>query len=186
MIKDGKSEKKFTNGQTSFCIKKLENELYWHKKSPSPITCRTSSRFTFSETEYHENEIKLLHEKLRELTTETTTMKSFVTEHILLVKNSVNDKFSNNIQLQKKSNEKHLTGEIRHLIEKNKIKNCIIQTLMENQNSLLKRIESIDGNYSESFSTQHAQSDNFITPRNNVKNRFVKVLRLTQETSFSH
>ena len=113
-------------------------------------------------------------------------MKSFVTEHILLVKNSVNDKFSNNIQLQKKSNEKHLTGEIRHLIEKNKIKNCIIQTLMENQNSLLKRIESIDGNYSESFSTQHAQSDNFITPRHNVKNRFVKVLRLTQETSFSH
>ena len=42
---------------------------------------------------------------------------------------------------------------------------------MENQNNLLKRIKSIDGNHSKMFSTQHAQSDNFITPRHYVKNR---------------
>ena len=42
---------------------------------------------------------------------------------------------------------------------------------MENQNDLLRRIKSIDGNHSEMFSTQHAQSDNFITPRHYVKNR---------------
>ena len=41
-------------------------------------------------------------------------MKFFVIEQILLVKNSVNDKFGNNTQLQKKSDEKHLTEEIRH------------------------------------------------------------------------
>ena len=36
---------------------------------------------------------------------------------------------------------------------------------MENQINLLKRIKSIDGNHIEMFSTQHAQSDNFITPK---------------------
>ena len=41
---------------------------------------------------------------------------------------------------------------------------------MENQNNLLKRIKSIDGNHSEMFSMQHAQSDNFITPRHYFKN----------------
>ena len=74
-------------------------------------------------------------------------MKSFVIEQILLVKNSVNDKFGNNRQLQERSNEKYLTEEIRHLREENKTKNCIIQTLMENQNNLLKRIKSIDRNH---------------------------------------
>ena len=73
--------------------------------------------------------------------------------------------------MQEKPNEKYLTEEIRHLREENKTKNCIIQTLMENQNNLLKRIKSIDENHSEMCSTQHAQSDNFITPRHYVKNR---------------
>ena len=80
-------------------------------------------------------------------------MKSFVIEQILLVRNTVNHKFGNNKQLQGKSNEKYLNKEIRHLREENKTK---IQTLMENQNNLLKRIKSIDGNHSEMFSTQHA------------------------------
>ena len=93
-------------------------------------------------------------------------MKSFVIEQILLVKNSVNDKFGNNTQLQEKSNEKYLTEEIRHLREESKTKNSIIQV----QNNLLKLIKSIDGNHKEMFSTQHAQSDNFITNRNYVKN----------------
>ena len=71
-------------------------------------------------------------------------MKSFAIEQILLVKNSVNDKFNNNTQLQEKSNKKYLTEEIRHLTEENKTKNCIIQALIENQNNLLKRIKSTD------------------------------------------
>ena len=50
-------------------------------------------------------------------------MKSFVIEQILLIKNSVNDDLGNNTQLQEKSNEKHLTEEIRHLREESKIKN---------------------------------------------------------------
>ena len=98
-------------------------------------------------------------------------IKSFVIEQILLVKNSVNDKFDNNTQFQEKSNEKYLTKEIHHLREENKTKNCIIQTLMKNQNNLLKRIKSIDGNHAKMFSMQHAQSDNFITPRHYVNNR---------------
>ena len=51
MIVDGKLEKKCTNGQTSFYIKKLENELsrktdesILTQKSPSPIKCRTPSQ----------------------------------------------------------------------------------------------------------------------------------------------
>ena len=80
-------------------------------------------------------------------------MKSFVIEQILLVRNTVNHKFGNNTQLQGKSNEKYLNKEIRHLREENKTK---IQTLMENQNNLLKLIKSIDGNHSEMLSTQHA------------------------------
>ena len=92
-------------------------------------------------------------------------MKFFVTEQILLIKNSVNDKFGNNTQLQDKSNEKYLTEEIFHLRVENTTKNCIIQTLMGNQNNLLKRFKSIDGNYSEMSSTQHAQSEKFITPK---------------------
>ena len=71
-------------------------------------------------------------------------MKSFAIEQILLVKNSVNDKFNNNTQLQEKSNKKYLTEEIRHLTEENKTKNCIIQALIENQNNLLKRIKFTD------------------------------------------
>ena len=122
--------------------------------------------YTFTETEYHENNITSLYEKLKEPTTEMTAMKSFVIKKkFLLVKNSVNDKFGNNTQLQEKSNEKYLTKENRHLREENKTKNCITQTLMENQINLLKRIKSIDGNHIEMFSTQHAQSDNFITPK---------------------
>ena len=77
----------------------------------------------------------------------------------------MNDKFGNNTQLQEKSNEKYLTKKNLHLREENKTKNCITQTLMENQINLLKRIKSIDGNHIEMFSTQHAQSDNFITPK---------------------
>ena len=98
-------------------------------------------------------------------------MKSFVIEQILHIINSEEDKLGNNAQLQEKSNEKHLTEEIRHSREDNKTKNCIIQTLTENQNNLLKRIKSIDGNHSEILSTQHAQSDNSITPRHYFKNR---------------
>ena len=71
--------------------------------------------------------------------------------------------------MQEKSDGKHLTEDIRHLREESKTKNCIIQTLMENQNNLLKRIKSIDENQSEMFSTQHAQRDNFITPRHYIK-----------------
>ena len=48
MIVDGKLEKKCTNGQTSFYIKKFENELsrktgtsILANKSPSSIICRT-------------------------------------------------------------------------------------------------------------------------------------------------
>ena len=103
------------------------------------------------------------------LATEIKATKSFVIEQVLLVKNSVNDKLGKNTQLQEKSNEKHLTAEILHLREESKTKNCIIQTLMENQNNLLKRIKSIDENQSEMFSTQHAQRDNFITPRHYIK-----------------
>ena len=64
---------------------------------------------------------------------------------------------------------------------------CIIQTLMENQNNLLKRIKSIDGNHSEMFSTQHTQSEKFFTTRNYIKNRDTRksFTRLTQETSSS-
>ena len=58
IIVDGKLEKKCTNGQRSFYIKKLENSLP-HKtdtsllaqKSPSPIIFKTPSQFTFTETE---------------------------------------------------------------------------------------------------------------------------------------
>ena len=71
--------------------------------------------------------------------------------------------------MQEKSNEKYPTEEIRHLREE-KTKKCIIQTLMENQSNLPKRIKSIDGNHSEMFSMQHAQSDNFITPRHHFEN----------------
>ena len=87
MIVDEKLEKKCSNGQTSFYIKKLENELsrttnssLLAQKSPSPITCRTPSQLTFTETEYHQNEITTLYEKLRETTTEMKAMKSFVIE----------------------------------------------------------------------------------------------------------
>ena len=140
------------------------------QKCLSPIICKTPSQLTFSDIEYHKNEITTLYEKLREITTEMKEMKSFVREQVLLIENSVNDKLGNNAQLQEKSNEKYLIEEIRHLREENKTKNCIIQTLMENQNNLLNRIKSIDGNHSEMFSTQHAQSNNFITPRHYSKN----------------
>ena len=85
------------------------------QKSSSPIIFRTPSQLTFIETEYHKNEITSLYEQLRELTTEMKAMKSFEIEQILLVKNSVNDKFGNNTQLQETSNEKYLTEGIRHL-----------------------------------------------------------------------
>ena len=41
---------------------------------------------------------------------------------------------------------------------------------MENQNNILKRVKSIDGNYLEMFPPHYAQSDNFINPRHYVKN----------------
>ena len=96
----------------------------------------------------------------------------------------MNDKLSNNAQLEEKSNEKYLIEEIRHLREENKAKNCIIQTLVENQNNLLNGIKSIDGNHS-----QHTQSNNFTlkTAPNITLNivMLVKVLRLKQGTSSS-
>ena len=82
--------------------------------------------------------------------------------------------------MQEKSNEKDPTEEIRHLREE-KTKNCITGTLMENQSNLLKRIKSIEGNHSEMFSMQQAQSDNFITPRRYFKNSDARK-RFTIET----
>ena len=58
------------------------------------------SQLTFPETEYHQNEITALYEKLREITTEMKAMKSFVIEQILLIKNSVNEKLGDNTKLQ--------------------------------------------------------------------------------------
>ena len=52
---------------------------------------------------------------------------------------------------------------------------------MENQSDLLKRIKSIEGNHSEMFSMQQAQSDNFITPRRYFKNSDARK-RFTIET----
>ena len=52
---------------------------------------------------------------------------------------------------------------------------------MENQSNLLKRIKSIEGNHSEMFSMQEAQSDNFITPRRYFKNSDARK-RFTIET----
>ena len=67
MIVDRKLEKKCTNGQISFYIKKLENELsrktdasLLTQNSPSPVTCRTPSQLTFSDIEYHKNEVTTL------------------------------------------------------------------------------------------------------------------------------
>ena len=109
MIVDGKLEKKCANGQTSFYIKKLENELsrktdasILTQESPSPILCKTPPQLTLSETEYHKNEITTLYEKLRKITTEMKEMKSFVREQTLLLENSVNEKLGNNAQLQEK------------------------------------------------------------------------------------
>ena len=103
----GNQKKKCNDGQT-FYIKKLENDLsrktdasILTQKSPSPIICKTPSQLTFSETEYHKNEITTLYEKLREITTE---IKYFVRKQILLIENSVNDKLGYNAQLQEKSN----------------------------------------------------------------------------------
>ena len=100
--------KKYANRQTSFYLKKSENELSCKtdtsilaKKSPSPIICRTSSHLTFTKTEYHQNEITSL---CKELTREMKAMRSFVVEQVLLGKNSVNDKFGNNTQFKEKSN----------------------------------------------------------------------------------
>ena len=75
------------------------------QKSPFLIICRTPSQLTFTETEYHQNEITTLNKKLRKLTTEMKAMKYFVIEQVLLLKNSVNNKFDNNTQLQEMSNE---------------------------------------------------------------------------------
>ena len=103
-------------------ISRITDTYILVQKSPSPVICGTPSQFTFTKTKYHENELLTsLCEKLREVTTEMKTIKSFVLEQILLVKNSVN-KFGNNTQLQEKSNEKYLTEEILHLREKNKTK----------------------------------------------------------------
>ena len=41
---------------------------------------------------------------------------------------------------------------------------------MENQHNLLKHINSIDGSHPVMFSTQHAPSGNFITPKHRDKN----------------
>ena len=85
----GNQKKKCTDGQT-FYIKKLENDAsILTQKSPSPIICKTPPQLTFSDTEYHKNEITTLYEKLREITTEMKEMKSFVREQILLIENSV-------------------------------------------------------------------------------------------------
>ena len=62
MIADRKLEKKCTNGQTSFYIKKLSelsrktHTFILAQKSPSPIICRTLSHLTLIETEHHQNE----------------------------------------------------------------------------------------------------------------------------------
>ena len=74
LIIEGKLEKKCTNWQKSFYIKKLEIELSRRsdtsisaQKSPSPIICRTPSQLTFTETEYHQNEITTLYQKPRKV-----------------------------------------------------------------------------------------------------------------------
>ena len=57
---------------------------------------------------------------------------------------------------------------------------------MENQKNLMKPIQSIDGNHSEMFSTQLAQSDTIITPRHYFKNYDPrKSFTIERGTSFS-
>ena len=108
MIVDGKLGKKGTNGQTSFYIKKLENELSQKtdtyilaQTSPSPIIYRTPSQFTFTDTVYCENEITSLYKNSENQLQRLAAMKSFVIEQILLVKHLANHKFNNNSNCKK-------------------------------------------------------------------------------------
>ena len=77
-----------------------------------------------------EDKITLLEENVSVLNTEITALRSFIIEQLLVIKKTAKETSSVG---SSQSELNRLQDEITYLREKYKTKNCIIQTLLENQ-----------------------------------------------------
>ena len=76
-----------------------------------------------------EERVISLEEKISVLNTEITTLRFFIIEQLLVIKTMVKEKSTDSSVCDPNK----FSNEIKYLGEENNTKNCIIQTLIENQ-----------------------------------------------------
>ena len=76
-----------------------------------------------------EERVISLEEKISVLNTEITTLRFFIIEQLLVIKTMVKEKSTDSSVCDPNK----FSNEIKYLREENNTKNCIIQTLIENQ-----------------------------------------------------
>ena len=130
-----------TNGKSSYFIKDQNsiNEPIQPNISEqsSPSNCKTSRLVKILENQISENANMLLEDKIASLeenisvlNTEITALRSFIIEQLLVIKKSAKETSIDSSLSQSNS----FRDEITYLRDECKTKNCIIQSLLENQN----------------------------------------------------
>ena len=141
LSKKSKIKNKLTNGKSSYFIKDQtsRNEPIQPNISDqsSPLNCKTSRVVKILENQISENANMLLEDKIASLeenmsvlNTEITALSSFIIEQLLVIKKSAKETSIDSSLSQSNS----LRDEITYLRDECKTKNCIIQSLLENQN----------------------------------------------------
>ena len=144
-----KLENKYPLGKTSYCVKgnntlesckskTLENNPKMPTYSPSlhsPLVYKTPIIESNENTAGKTN--RSLEEKVNLLNIKVIAMKSFIEDHMLIVRQSRKD---STLQKSPCNNSEiaRLTEEIAYLCNKNRTKSCIIQTQLENDNTQQK------------------------------------------------
>ena len=149
LTKKNKIENKLTNGKSSYFIKDQTsiNEPIQPNISDqsSPLNCKTSRVVKILENQISENANMLLEDKIASLeenisvlNTEITALRSFIIEQLLVIKESAKETSIDSSLSQSNS----LRDEITYLRNECKTKNCIIQSLLENQNVFQKTVNT--------------------------------------------
>ena len=131
-------ENKSTNGKSSYFVKAVVLPSATDKLLPLPVNCETPSvknkeKLVPDKTNIIlEDRVISLEEKISVLNTETTGLRSFIIEQLLVIKTMVKEKSTDSSAYDPNK----FSDEMKYLREENNTKNCIIQTLLENQKDI--------------------------------------------------
>ena len=138
LTNNNKIENKSTNGKSSYFVKAAVLPSATDESLPLLVNCETTSVKNKEKLVpdkiniIPEDKIISLEEKISVLNTKITALSSFIIEQLLVIKTMAKEK-STDLSV---CDPNKFSDEIKRLREENNSKNCIIQTLLENQKNI--------------------------------------------------